>query len=56
MKTTLVVLFLINGAWVTIDGWGEREATTEEECETWVERVDTYLNQTTVIEHKVYCE
>jgi hypothetical protein len=56
VKTTIVILFLVNAAWVQLDGWGEREAKTEEECLVWVERVNEVLKTSTTLEYKVYCE
>jgi len=53
MRTVLVVLFLINGDWVPVEGWGEREAETEEICQRWVEEIHDFL---TYIDHKAYCK
>lgn len=53
MKTVLVVLFLINGNWIPVEGWGERDARTEGICQGWVEKVNDFLAD---IEHKAYCK
>lgn len=52
----IVILFLINGTWSAVEGWGEREARTEEECQVWVEKVSEFLEDATELEYKVYCK
>lgn len=56
MKLTIVVLFLINGVWVNLDGWGERGAETEEQCREWAENISEFLDEATDLDYKVYCK
>lgn len=49
----LVILFLVNGEWVTLDGWWPRVVT---DCEAKAELVRAYLSEHQGRPFRVTCE
>ena len=42
--TKLVVLFLVAGQWVQLDGWGDREYDSMDDCSTAAFNTLNYIN------------